>query len=48
MDEAHGVVCRYLQEVREAEQLVGILTNQVDQDGEPSQVKRALRKVKLI
>jgi hypothetical protein len=43
-----GYCVRHLQEIREVEHLLGILTNQVDWDGEISQVKRALRKVTLI
>jgi hypothetical protein len=36
----HVVWCvRHLQEVREVEHLLGILTNLVDQDGETLQVK---------
>jgi hypothetical protein len=49
MDEAHRVVCgRHLQEVRKVEHLPDIFTNKVDWDGETSQVKRVLRKAKLI
>jgi hypothetical protein len=38
---------RHIQEVREVEHLLDILTNQVAWDGETWQVKRALRKVKF-
>jgi hypothetical protein len=43
-----GSYVRNLQEIKEAEHLPGIVTNHVDQDGEQLQVKRALKKVKLI